>query len=120
MEPNILSLLTFCLGLILGHRLTLWRDKRKEFNDISQPLRDILLKERGYTSPNASGIGIIDADTLESVLPFWKRRAFRNSWDAYKQSKNETWQDSCGQPFYTHPENIILHIDNILSYTRRQ
>ena len=46
MEPNLFSLLTFLLGLFLGHRLTLWRDRRKEFNDIAQPIRDVLLKER--------------------------------------------------------------------------
>ena len=34
------SLLTFFLGLFLGHRFTLQRDKRKEFNAASQPLRE--------------------------------------------------------------------------------
>ena len=36
MEQSIVvGLITFCLGLILGHRLALGRDLRKEFNEIT-------------------------------------------------------------------------------------
>lgn len=120
MDPSFLSLLTFCLGLLVGHRLTLSREKRKEFNEIAQALREILLKERSGPSPNSAGIGKIDADHLESAMPTWKRSSFRKTWEAYRKSKEETFQDSVGQPFYKNPENIISHIDNVLNYTKRQ
>ncbi len=35
-----ISLFTFFLGLFLGHRFTLERDKRKEFNAASEVLRE--------------------------------------------------------------------------------
>jgi hypothetical protein len=120
MDPIFLSLLTFCLGLFVGHRLTLSRDRRKDFNEVAQPLREILLKERCGPSPNSAGIGKVDADRLESVIPIWKRSSFKKAWEAYCKSKEEIFQDPIGQPFYKNPENIISHIDNVLNYTKRQ
>lgn len=120
MNPYLLSFLTFCLGLFLGHRLALWRDRRKEFNEIAQPLREVLLKERDRASPLVKGLGVIEADRLESLLPFWRRRAFRNDWKVYCESKKSTFCDSIGQSYYKNTESIVTHIDNILRYTKRK
>jgi hypothetical protein len=121
MEPYLLSLLTFFFGLFLGHRLTLWRDRRKEFNDIAQPIRDVLLKEIENPTPYSVGPSKIDADRLESVLHFWQRRAFRNCWLTYEKSKQESvYQDPVGQCFYKTTENVVASIDNVLRYTRRK
>lgn len=34
----ISSLITFSLGLYLGHKTAMWRDKRREFNEVAEPL----------------------------------------------------------------------------------
>lgn len=39
------SVLSFFLGLILGHWLALGRDKRKEFNELSAPLRSWVVRQ---------------------------------------------------------------------------
>ena len=83
----IVGLITFFLGLFLGHRLSLGRDIHKEFNDIAQPIRESLLKERTNPSPYFTGISEIDADRLESVLHWWQRSRFRNSLNAYHHEK---------------------------------
>jgi hypothetical protein len=115
MDPYLLSLLTFFLGLILGHRLTLWRDKRKEFNEIAQPIRVKLLNEREAVDTIVPGPSEIDADQLEGMLPLWNRRRFRKTWDAYCCGKEQTTQDSFGGLSYANPEQIIEHIDRLLS-----
>jgi hypothetical protein len=52
-EASIVSLLTFLAGLFLGHRLQLQRDRRKEFNDAVEPIRQwaISLKEADHHPP---------------------------------------------------------------------
>lgn len=53
-EASIISLLTFLVGLLLGHRLHLQRDRRKEFNDAAEPVRQwaLLLKEANHHPPS--------------------------------------------------------------------
>ncbi|HCI9591529.1 TPA: hypothetical protein NQF56_002397 [Klebsiella variicola] len=34
----ISSLITFSLGLYVGHKTAVWRDRRKEFNEVAEPL----------------------------------------------------------------------------------
>lgn len=52
----IVGLITFSLGHFMGHRSAIRRDKRKEFNDISEPLLEyyeellIQLEQPGYFS----------------------------------------------------------------------
>lgn len=41
----IVSLFTFGIGVLSGHKLALNRDRRKEFNDVSEPVRLKLLKQ---------------------------------------------------------------------------
>jgi hypothetical protein len=119
-NPELFTIAGFLIGTLLGNWLAIGRDKRTEFNEIAQPIREILMKEKERKSPIVPGIGSIDADRLECAFPFWKRCGFRKAWEGYCGAKEETYQDSVGQPFYKNHENIVSHIDNVLRYTKRQ
>lgn len=120
-QSVIVGIITFCLGVIFGHRLTLWRDRRKEFNDIAMPIRAALLKERERPSPMVSGLSAVDADALAGVLPFWSRRRFRKHWEGYRDAKhNSVERDSVGGCYFANTEQIVEHIDRVLSFTRRR
>ena len=51
LNPLLMSALGFLIGLVLGHWLTLGRDRRKEFNEIATPIRSWLLDELNKPSP---------------------------------------------------------------------
>lgn len=122
MEPYLISLFTFFLGLFLGHRLALGRDRRKEFNDIAQPIRAVLLKERENPTPYARGPSEIEADLLESAMPFWKRGGFSKALAAYRNAKkkNIVQEAMYGTCSFANTDEIIQHIDYVLHYTTRK
>ncbi len=92
MEQSIVvGLITFFLGLILGHRLSLGRDKRKEFNEISAPIRLALLQQIKILESNRfiSKVSSSDFDRLEMYLSFWQVTCFRKTLAAYKDTQNK-------------------------------
>jgi hypothetical protein len=107
-------------GTICVHRLALWRDRRKEFNEIAQPIRELLLKERNAGSPNQPGLTALKADQIENVLPWWEKRSFRSTWNAYEKSKENITRDSMGGVSYEDFDEIAGHIDGLLRYTKRR
>lgn len=123
MEQSIvIGLITFLLGLFLGHRLSLGRDLRKEFNEISHPFRVALLRQREYPTPDACIFSEIEADLFESALPFWQRRGFRKTLDAYRNEnkKNIVQDQKYGTLSFANTDEIIKHIDYVLNYTARK
>ena len=108
------------IGGIFGHRLSLRRDRRKEFNEIAEPIRELLLKERRDRSPYVRGLTKIKVDQLESVLPWWSKRRFRTIWNAYQKSKEQLAVDPVGGRSYRSFDEIAVHIDRLLRYTKRQ
>ncbi len=73
----VVGFLTFLLGFIIVNRLTLSRDRRKEFNNIVQPIRSWLLSEREDPSPYKEEPSKIEMDDFVHYLPIWKRRKFK-------------------------------------------
>lgn len=120
-QSVVVGLVTFFLGLILGHRLSLGRDRRKEFNEISQPIRAILMKEKQGPRPLIAGLGALDADQLEFALPYWERRSFRASFIAYQKAKDDAQiRNSIGEVLYKSTDEIVHCVDRLLRYTRRK
>ncbi len=76
------TVLSFALGLYLGNRFALFRDKRKEWNDRTEDAYRALKK--------GQLIGSIDAVLIESYLPRWKRKGFAMSLERYYQ----TWREA--------------------------
>jgi len=49
----------------------------KELNDVTQPIRAQLLKEKEHPDPMLSrGLNEVDADRVKMALPYWKQRSF--------------------------------------------
>ena len=97
-QASIVSLLTFGLGLIIGHRLTLRRDRRKEFNDAARPIRDWLLEAAKHPSPYLSSPSVSQLDAFTSRLSRRKQTRFNSGVQAYRDAiRTTSRQDSAGQ-----------------------
>lgn len=121
MNSVLISLLTFLIGLLVGNRLAIDRDKRKEFNEAVQPIRAWLLNEVAQPSPYRQRPNAVQIDVFVSYLPFWKRRGFRK---AYKRQdcarQNAMEKDSMGSVFYKDDSYIKECLNALLPYTEKR
>ena len=118
-QSVIVGLITFFLGLILGHRLTLGRDKRKEFNVIVIPIRGYLMDVKHDPRPVHKTPSKMEIDRFIRELPFWRRKTFNLKWNQYiKEAGEDIGRDSYGGTSYKHPETISSHADGLLKFTK--
>lgn len=82
-EASTVSLLTFGLGIFLGHRLTLWRDRRKEFNQAATPIRRWLIDLAECPSPLQRQPSTIEMDAFLNRLSRRKRAKFQSILEQY-------------------------------------
>jgi hypothetical protein len=73
-----LNLLCFIAGLWLGNRYAIGRDKRTEWNDLTE--------ERRKGLRLAMGSNLDDTDLILSYLPFYRRRGFRKAMERYQDA----------------------------------
>lgn len=117
----IINVLTFLLGMIVGHWLAVHRDRRREFNEAVQPIRKWLLSETERPSAYNQRPSRIEFDTFMSCLPWWKRRGFRAALERQERARKavET-RDSLGGVDYGDADAIRAALRVCLRYTERQ
>lgn len=118
-NPELTACFGFLVGLLVGHRLELGRDKRKEFNEISHQLRSKLLEEKESPSPYSAVANKVEIDQFESVLPFWQLSCFRKAWNAYDYAKKKSIKrdPDYGSISFENHDEIIKYIDRLLRFT---
>ena len=120
LQNPLLSLLTFLVGLLVGHRTALWRDLRKEFNEAADPVRAWLLAEHAAPSCYRAGPGIVEIDRLVQRLHRWQRKGFMAAWQRQQQARKDAmYKDSHGQAQYGETAAIVAAVGECLAYTRR-
>lgn len=120
MNSILLSLLTFLIGVLVGNRMSIDRDKRKEFNEAAKPIRAWLLSEVTQPSPYRHHPNVVQIDTFVSYLPFWKRRGFRKAYKRQDCARQEALEkDSMGSVFYKDDSYIRESLNALLPYTER-
>ena len=114
------SLLTALLGLLIGNRLAIGRDRRKEFNALAEPIRILLLREKERPNLSRAAPNKIDLAVLRERLPFWKRRRFDRALQNYQKSKGKEnlERDQYGSASYKNQSLVIHGIDALLRIIR--
>jgi len=120
-NAGILSLLTFFLGLAIGNRLAIGRDRRKELNEAAKPIRSWLLAEAKSPNPYTKRPSTVEIDLFANCLPFWKRKAFWASFARHDEVRNcARTQDGYGSVSYGNEEEIREVAKKCLTYTKRK
>jgi hypothetical protein len=116
------GLVTGLIGLLIGNRMAIGRDRRKEFNSLIEPIRILLLRERERPTPYSTIPDKIDFAVLRDRLTLRKRRAFDRALENYQKSKSEENQvrDQLGSVFYKDETLIIHSIEELLKIIKTQ
>lgn len=114
----VVSLVTFLLGLLLGHWLRIEGDKRKEFNDVALKIRVVLRRSKAGGG-HCSGIEQKDIELFSHLLRWWQRRRFTAAWALYEaECKNCQIQDPVyGSTVYQKTERLEKHLQDVISFT---
>lgn len=98
MATILTSAFTFLLGLVLGHRLAISRDKRKEFNDAAAPIRGWFLGAKDSPNPYTRWPSEQELDRFLHYLWPWQRTTFQKRLASYKAlHQARQVQDAAGQ-----------------------
>ena len=114
-----LALLTFLVGLLIGHRTALWRDRRKDFNAAAVPVLSFLLCELDNPSPYSKRPSAVELHLFETHQVFWRRNRFRKAWCRQQQERQTACaSDEIGQAYYTDSAAIRCAIAECLNNSR--
>ncbi|HHI5024091.1 TPA: hypothetical protein ACP5VK_003158 [Vibrio parahaemolyticus] len=88
------SFVGMLVGGLIGHRLTLWRDKRKEYNEVVIILKDKIDTAKGYSNSPVS----LDSE-IKTARHYIKSRTLRSLKEKYAEynrlfaeaPKRSTW-----------------------------
>lgn len=106
LQSPALPLLTFLLGLVIGHWLAINRDQRKEYNELVTPLRKKVSAEAKSPSPMIVAISRDDAYAIRARFNVVRRVNFMKACDRYWKAKEDTKQDEFGQSFHPNQDAI--------------
>ncbi len=107
LQHPALPLLTFLLGVLLGHRTALGRDRRKEFNEACDPVRAWALAEAKGPSAYRAAPGLVEWDRLQqrTSARHWRRIDAARHTHA-KACQQQRQHGPLGEVTYTDPAPV--------------
>ena len=122
LENIAFTLVGALAGYLVSNRLAISRDKRKEFNDLINPIRRELLAIRNNPRSNLTGSYGITLSLICEKFPIWKRQSFKMAIYNYEESKgSENINlniDGMGEWAYKDTERIVHAADDLLKYLK--
>ena len=121
MTSILTGLLGTLIGLFLGNRFALGRDRRKEFNEIASPLFENLEKQRlivvAGDFPNAANhLNESSFIALIRVTPSYKQKTLNNAIDNYQKAKQSSGHYKHGIYLFDNPEVLRLAIEKLQAF----
>ncbi len=120
MELSIaVDVLIFLGGLFIGNRLTLANERRKEFNEVAEPLFKSLELQRRTLEEGSFPINVLsENDFIEAQrrIKFNQRRGFTTKINEYVLAQNQCGEYREGIYKLENPEIFISRIEELTKY----
>ena len=119
-----LSVVTFVIGLVVGNKQAIGRDRRKEFNEVSETAFVGLNKQLAFIAAGHQGERAGDFLLVEAYIPFYKRSLFRMHVKRYNAALQGVSTYQVETSTVTVDQVKLKHLArctrNLLSYLRRR
>ena len=119
-----LSVVTFLIGLVVGNKQAIGRDRRKEFNEVSETAFVVLSKQLGLIAAGSQGESAGDFLLIEAYIPVYERSLFRMHVRRYRVALQgiSTYHVQTGTVTYDQAKlkHLARCTKNLLSYLRRR
>jgi len=108
------------IGFLIGNRFALDRDKRKEFNNLIEPLRHDLIGVKNHPNSKIQGSWMITVALIREKLPIWKRKGFDKAIKNYNKSRSDEnmERDNMGGFTYKDTTRIVDAANEFLRYLK--
>lgn len=108
------------IGFLIGNRFALDREKRKEFNNLIEPLRHDLMGVKNNPNSKIRGSWMITVALIRKKLPIWKRKGFDKAVENYNKSKRDEniKRDNMGGFTYKDTTRIVDAANEFLRYLK--
>ena len=121
LEKLLIAIMGGLIGGWVGHYMALYRDKRIEFNEAIQPMKDLLVRARLDPRPENRLPDITEIAHVQSLLPKSKQKEYFNAWEQFMESKKAAeCRGSSGGVFYEDTTEIKKHTEEVLKYLERR
>ncbi|WP_217533003.1 hypothetical protein [Vibrio metschnikovii] len=122
MTSVLTGLLGTLIGLFLGNRFALGRDRRKEFNEISAPIYENLEKQRiiaigGNFPGSANDLNASSFISLIRVTPSYRVKALKHAISNYDNAKQNCGIFTDGIYDFNNPDVLLKAIEQLQKFT---
>ena len=114
------------VGAFITHRFQIGRDKRKEINEVSAPLYEMLCRAINMNNPSGYP-DKLDLELFIQYLPWHKKSAYKLAVDALMSSLDadrnaKSWDKDLGEyvPNQNYESLTKKHAEKILPYLQRR
>ncbi|HBM3269736.1 hypothetical protein QRZ34_23650 [Klebsiella michiganensis] len=120
------SAVCFLCGAYIGHRFTIAREVRKEFNAVADPIRAKIRNHqriiaRGQIPNRLGDITVVEYDALIDITSRMKRKALAEAWDRYKDACQNCGSIERGGSYNFHsPEVLNKALDGLMPFVQRR
>lgn len=121
----IWSSVCFICGAYVGHRFSLGRDTRKEFNLIADVVRDkirhhLKIIEQGDIPNHIGHITAREYDSLIDVTKKSRRKALGKAWIKYQHAQENCGSFGNGEYIFHSPETLKIALERLLPFVERK
>lgn len=120
MLAAITGLLGVFVGGLIGNRLAIGRDRRKEFNEMADPIRS-QLRNHIATKGKSSFVSEKDLEIFGDHMTPYKRKSYKEAADKYNSIHSKCYRLTEAGLYQLHNEELLLStVNKLIKFTKRR